>query len=100
MQADDLAGLAPIDTREAQAMRVADHMERHPEGVTAAELNAACDLGSPTKVLSAMWRELGYGIRRDKRRVPCVAGTKARRVRVYFLVHRPVPVAQLPLDLQ
>ena len=100
MLADDRAGLAPIDTREAQAARAADHMELHPEGVTAAELDAACDLGSRTKVLSAMWRDLGYGIRRAKRLVPCVAGTKARRVRVYFLTHRPVPAAQLPLDLR
>lgn len=94
------AALAPIDTREAQALRAADHMERHPEGATLVELNAAGDLGSPTKVLSAMRRDLGYGIRRGWRRVPCVAGTKARRVRVYFLVHRPAPAAQLPLDLR
>ena len=101
MQFDESgATIAPLDTRKAQAMRAADYMEAHPEGVTATELKAACDLGSETKVLSAMWRELGYGIRREKRRVPCVAGTKARRVRVYFLVIRPAPEAQLPLDLQ
>ena len=100
MQAPNPAGLAQVDTRAAQAIRVANYMERHQEGVTAAEINAACDLGSPTKVLSTMWCELGYGIRRDQRRVPCVAGTKARRVRVYYLVHRPVPFVQRSLDFQ
>lgn len=52
------------DTREAQAERAADFMALHPEGSTLAEIDAAADLGSPTKVLSAMRRELGYGIRR------------------------------------
>lgn len=89
-----------IDTREAQAQRAADFMEAHPEGSTLAEIDAAADLGSPTKVLSDMRRQLGYGIRRGPPRlVMCARGTKSRRVRTYILTHRPAPAAQLPLDL-
>ncbi len=85
------------DTREAQAARVADFMELHPEA-TGADL-AACDVGCVTRVLSAMARELGYGIRRGWRWVPCVGGTKRRRVRTYTLTSRPTAARQLALDL-
>jgi len=34
------------DTREAQAQRAADYMQRHPAGSTLAEVNAASPLGS------------------------------------------------------
>lgn len=87
-----------VDTREAQAERLADYMARHPEA-TGADL-AACDVGSVTRTLSAMARELGYGIRRGWRWVPCVGGTKRRRVRVYTLTHRPEPARQLSLALE
>jgi hypothetical protein len=90
-----------IDTREAQAERVADFLEAHPEGSTLAEIDAACDLGSPTKVLSAMRLELGYGICRGPSRwVACVGGTKSRNVPTFILTHRPTPAAQLALPLE
>ncbi len=87
-----------VDTREAQAERLADYMAPHP-CATAAELAAACDPGCVTRVLSAMSRELGYGIRRGWCWVPCAHGTKRRRVRTYTLTHRPQPERQLSLDL-
>lgn len=89
---------ATVDTREAQAERLADYLAQHPEA-TAAELVAACDPGCVTRVLSAMSRELGYGIRRAWRWVPCARGTKRRRVRTYTLTHRPEPARQFPLAL-
>ena len=78
------------DTREAQARRVADHLEQHP-GATAREINEACDVGSVTKVLSDMDRTggLNYGIARGWRREPCDQGAYTRRVRTYTLTHRP-----------
>ncbi|MFZ2648562.1 MAG: hypothetical protein WA210_00520 [Burkholderiaceae bacterium] len=89
------------DTRAAQAERVADHLERHPEGLTLVELNAACDLGCATKVVSAMALELGYGIGHGpRRRVECVNGTKWRSVRTYTLLHRPANGVQLSLVLE
>ena len=39
-----------VDTHEAQAERVADHLTQHPDA-TGAELAAACDLGCVSKVL-------------------------------------------------
>lgn len=78
------------DTREAQALRVADYLEAHPEA-TAREIALACDPGSVTKVLSDMTRPggLGYGIARDWRREPCDQGQHTRRVRTYRLTRRP-----------
>lgn len=93
--------LLDLDTREAQAARAADFMELHPEGVTLAEIDAAADLGSPTKVLSDMRRTLGYGIRPGKpRSVRCARGTKVRRVRTFVLTHRPAAPSQLSLTLE
>lgn len=75
-------------------------MERHPEGATLAEIDAAADLGSPTKVLSDMRRNLGYGIARGPDRwVTCVRGGKRRHVRTYVLLHRPARALQLELSL-
>lgn len=91
---------AAPDPRPAQAKRAADYMERHPEGCTLAELDAACDLGSPSKVLSDMAGRLGYGTRRGWRLVPCLFGKAPRRRRIYFLTHRPSPLRQLALPLE
>lgn len=78
------------DTHEAQAERVADFLEVQPAAYfSAAELATACDLGCASKVLSAMVRELGYGLRKDWRRLQCAFGSRTRRVRVYALAHRP-----------
>jgi hypothetical protein len=90
---------APVaDARPAQCERAADYMEGHPEA-TLTELDAACDLGSPSKVLSLM-PGMGYGIRRGWRLVPCAFGKAPRRRRTYALTHRPAPVRQLCLDLE
>ncbi|MFM9914317.1 MAG: hypothetical protein ACKVOX_00805 [Rhizobacter sp.] len=90
-----------LDTREAQAARAADFMELHPDGVTLAEINAAADLGSPTKVHSDMRGKQGYGIRRgNDRAVRCAGGTTARRVRTFVLTHRPAKPHQLSLTLE
>lgn len=79
------------DTRESQARRVADFLEIHP-GATAREINAACDLGSVTKVLPDMGRPggLGYGLAIGSRWEPCNHGFNTRRVKTYTLTHRPV----------
>ena len=87
-----------IDSRPEQAERTADYLETHP-AATLAEIDAACDLGSASKVLSDMARRLGYGIRRGWRRVPCAFGKAPRRRRTYTLTHRPAPARQLALDL-
>lgn len=84
----------PEDSHEAQAQRVAEHLEAHPDGCTGPELYETCDLGCWTKVLSAMTQDMGYGICKGWRHVPCVDGTKLRRLRVYILTHRPAPAAQ------
>lgn len=95
------AALAPTDTHPAQAERAADYMALHPEGSTLAEIDAAADLGSPTKVLSAMRRELGYGIARGPDRwVTCARGGRRRQVRTYVLTHRPQRAEQLRLPLE
>ena len=76
-------------------------MEMHPQGVTLIELDAACDLGSRTKVISDMTRHLGYGIARGPDRwVPCAHHTKWRQVHTYILLHRPAKPAQLSLSLE
>lgn len=75
------------DTRPAQASRVADHLEQHPDS-TAKEIDAACDTGCITKVLSDMPR-MGYGIRKGWRLILCAGGSVTRRVRTYALTHRP-----------
>ena len=87
-----------LDTHAAQAERVADFLTLNPD-TTAAELAAACDLGCPSKVLSAMAREMGYGLRRGWRWVQCASGTKRRHVRTYTLTHRPALAQQLSLPL-
>ena len=80
----------PPDTHEAQAERIALHCERHPgREFTAAELSAACDPGCVSKVLSAMDRDLGYGMKKGWRDETCASGTRARQVRTYRVLHRP-----------
>lgn len=77
-----------FDTHNAQAERVANYLEQHPESI-AKEIDAVCDTGCISKVLSAMANELGYGIGHGWRYIPCVAGSLTRRVRTYTLLHRP-----------
>ncbi len=77
------------DTRPEQVERVADYLELHPDS-TAKEIDAACDVGSVTKILSDMPR-LGYGINRGRcwRDVMCGGVQRLRRVRTYSLTYRP-----------
>ena len=76
-----------LDTRLAQAARVADYLEQNPDR-TAKEIDAECDTGCISKVLSAM-PGMGYGIAHGRRYVPCFHGSKGRRVHTYRLTHRP-----------
>lgn len=75
-----------LDTREAQAARVADYLEQHPAS-TQKETDAVCDTGCISKVLSEMPR-LGYRFKKDWREVACATGVR-RRVRTYTLTQRP-----------
>lgn len=84
----------PLDGHEAQASRVADFLEPLPEGATAPEINATCDTGCVSKVISVMRNDLGYVIKRDWRVVLCAGGTKRRKRRVYILVSRPSDAQQ------
>ncbi len=77
----------PTDTRPEQATRVADYLEKHPKS-TGKEIDAACDVGCISKVLSDMPR-MGYGIGKDWRNVPCAGGNRTRDVRTYSLAYRP-----------
>lgn len=80
------------DTRPEQAKRVADFLEEHPAS-TLKEIDAVCDTGCISKVLSEMVRTdlygMGYGIARDWRQIPCAGGAYVREVRTYTLLHRP-----------
>jgi hypothetical protein len=75
------------DNRPAQAARVADYLELHPNS-TAKEIDAACDVGCITKVLSDMPR-MGYGLRKGWNCVTCASGCSTRDVRIYALTYRP-----------
>ena len=75
------------DTRPAQMERVANFLQSHPDS-TGKEIDAACDTGCITKVLSDM-RLHGYGIRKGWRDVRCDHGTRTRQVRTYRLTYRP-----------
>lgn len=81
------------DTRPDQAHRVAVFLESHPRA-TAKEIDAACDTGCITKVLSDM-PLLGYGMARDWINVHCLHGERVRRVRAYRLLHWPDAVPDL-----
>lgn len=80
------------DDRPAQAARVADYLEAHPHS-TQKEIDAVCDTGCISKVLSDMPRDelsgMGYRLAYGWREVLCVGGTKRRPVRTYALLSRP-----------
>lgn len=75
------------DNRPEQAARVADYLEAHPAS-TQKEIDAACDTGCISKVLSDM-PDLGYGLSKSWRDVLCASGTHSRQVRTYSLLYRP-----------
>lgn len=84
---------APLpDDRPAQAARVADFLEAHPNS-TQKEIDAACDTGCISKVLSDMPRTdlpgMGYVLAYGWREELCAAGKRKRRVRTYALLSRP-----------
>ncbi len=80
------------DDRPAQAARVADFLEAHPFS-TQKEIDAACDTGCISKVLSDMPRPqllgMGYALAYGWRDVLCAAGSRKRQVRTYALLSRP-----------
>lgn len=80
------------DDRPAQAVRVADYLELHPHS-TQKEIDAVCDTGCISKVLSDMPRPellgMGYGLAYGWRTVQCASGSRTRQVRTYALLHRP-----------
>ena len=75
------------DNRPAQAARTASYLELNPAS-TAKEIDAACDTGCMSKVLSDMPR-MGYGLRKGWRFVQCDRGNRTRQVRTYTLLYRP-----------
>ena len=75
------------DTRPAQAVRVADYLDQHPAS-TQKEIDAVCDTGCISKVLSDM-PSLDYGVSKGWREVVCASGTHTRMVRIYTLLYRP-----------
>lgn len=79
--------LPRYDTRPTQALRVADYLEQHPAS-TQKEIDAVCDTGCISKVLSDM-PGLGYGVSKGRRKVLCAAGNHTRMVRTYTLLYRP-----------
>lgn len=75
------------DTRPAQAARAAGFLDKHPAS-TLKEIDAVCDTGCISKVLSDM-PGMGYGMALGWREETCIGGTRTRRVRTYTLLHRP-----------
>jgi hypothetical protein len=79
----------PCDHRDLQALRAADCLEQHPDGMTAPELQSAIDCGSASKLLSVMENDMGYRFKRIRAYELCVGGTKQRRRIRYILLSRP-----------
>jgi len=85
------------DSREWQAMRVANFLEASPNS-TAKEVDAACDVGCITKVFSDM-PKLGYGVGKGWRTERCDRGNRTRQVRTYTLLYRPETLPDLFVDI-
>jgi hypothetical protein len=68
-------------------------LERHPAS-TLKEIDAVCDTGCISKVLSDMPRTdlpgMGYGLAYGWRTVLCASGSRTRPARTYSLLHRPL----------
>ena len=85
--------------RERECARVAAFLDTRAGGATRRELDAACDVGCMTKVLSDML-VLGYVLRKQRGHELRSDGVSWRRVRVYVLIARPeVAARQQCLDL-
>jgi hypothetical protein len=85
----------PKDSRAAQIKRVASFLASTP-GASLKDIDAACDTGSATKVLSEM-RRRGYLLRREMRPVICDSGTHARLIAHYWLTEWPAHAKQVDL---
>jgi hypothetical protein len=74
------------DDRKKQMKRVADFLEANPES-TSKEIDAVCDPGCTSKVLSDM-PPAGYGLAKGWRTCTSKQGF-ARQLRTYTLTYRP-----------
>jgi hypothetical protein len=74
------------DDRTKQMKRVANYLETHPAS-TLKEIDAVCDTGCISKVLSDMPRA-GYGLAKGWRTCTNKQGL-ARQLRTYTLIYRP-----------
>lgn len=93
MTVKQTSGKPLADNRPEQAARVADFLESHPAS-TLKEIDAVCDTGCISKVLSDM-PGMGYGIAKNWRFVSCITGAHRRQVRTYALLFRPTAQAGL-----
>jgi hypothetical protein len=75
-------------TRVMQIAGVADYLEKHHTS-TAKKIDATCDTGCISKVLSAMKNELSYGLKPGWQLVRCVGESLVRRVCTYSLTQPP-----------
>jgi len=87
------------DTRREQAARVAAFLQATPEGATLRQIDAACDVGSVTKLLSVMRLEYGYRIVSRRCQEACNGGSRRRERKKFFLLPDPES-AQLGLFTQ
>ena len=90
MEAPDIAlnvAKPQADTRPEEAVRVADYLDQHPAS-TQIEIDAVCDIGCISKVLSDM-PSLDYGVSKGWHEVVCASGTHTRMVRTSTLLYRP-----------
>lgn len=85
--AGDTTTQRQIDTRLAQAARVADYLEDNPDS-TLKEIDAGCDVGSVSKVLSVM-SHIGYEFHTSNRLIVNDDHKYKRRVKTYAVMHRP-----------
>lgn len=88
-----MTAIKPLpDDRATQADRVAGYLEAHPYS-TQKEIDAVCDTGCISKVLSDMPRTerpgMGYVLAYGWRDVLCAAASRKRKVRTYALLSRP-----------
>jgi hypothetical protein len=84
---------APLlaDSRTAQAERVARFLAATPEGATLRAIDAACDVGSPSKLISVMRRDMGYRIESRRITEACSGGARKRPRLKFFLLSGPRP---------
>ena len=87
------------DSRREQAARVAAYLRATPEGATLRQIDAACDVGSVTKLLSVMRKDYGFHIVSRRCQEACNGGSRRRDRKKFFLLPDLASV-QLKLNLQ